>query len=201
MSCSRGFREWLKEATVKGSAAGDAMKRTLDFKVDAEWIKWDVEPKGWITDKGVMDSFDLQASFHNPKVAKPAFFYIRAHAILDRPDAEYDSVAGSDEMKIKATLFLFNGRTGLSARGGEARSTRDLLDRDGHIMLAQRDDRINFPSALAELDGPSLRTPLQLADWINKVIAHTDIGGDDDNDDEPDTPQVPDPSGRKLVGV
>lgn len=199
MSCN--FREWLSETTVKGSAAGDAMKKTLDFKLDAEWIEWKVEPKGWITDKGTKDSFDLQAAFYNPKVAKPAFFYIRAHAILDHSEAKYDSVSGSEEMKIKATLFLFNGRTGLSARGGNARSMKDLLDRDGHIMLAQRDDRIMFPSALAEFDGTSLKTPLQLADWINKVIAHTDIGGDDDNEDEPDTPEAPDPSGRKLVGV
>lgn len=199
MSCN--FREWLSEAAVKGSMAGDAMKKTLDFKLDAEWIEWKVEPKGWITDKGVKDSFDLQAAFYNPKVVKPAFFYIRAHAILERPEAEYDSVAGSNEMKIKATLFLFNGRTGLGGAGGNARSMKDLLERDGHITLAQRDDRIAFPSALAEFDGPTLKTPLHLADWINRVIAHTDIGGDDDNDDEPDTPHVPDPSGRKLVGV
>lgn len=199
LSCDLGFREWLKESVVKGSVAGDAMKKTLDFKVDAEWIKWSVEPKGWITDKGVKDSFDLQAAFHNPKAPKPAFFFLRAHAILDRPDAEYDSISGSDEMKIKATLFLFNGRTGLGGIGRDARSMKGLLERDGHIMLAQRDERIMFPSALAEFDGPVLRTPLELADWVNKVIAHTDMDGDDDNEDDTN-PEVPDPSGR-LVSV
>jgi hypothetical protein len=196
-----GFGRWL-EARVRGSVAGEAMKRTLDFKVQAEWIEWKVEPKGWITDKGTKDSFDLQAAFYNPKVPKPAFFYIRAHAILDKPDAEYDSVSGSDEMKIKASLFIFNGKTGLGGvktTGGPG-SMRALLDRDGHIRLSERDDAINFPGALSEFDGPSLKTPLQLAEWINKVIDHTDIGGDDDGEEEPEPPLVPDAGGR-LIGV
>ncbi|NBT57801.1 hypothetical protein EBT16_03355 [bacterium] len=198
------FGEWLAEAMVRGSVAGEAMKKTLDFKVNAEWIKWSVEPKGWITDKGVKDSFDFSAAFYNPKVQKPAFFYVRAHAILEKPDAEYDSVSGSDEMEIMATMFVFNGRTGLPGRpvGAEPRNMKELLDRDGHIRLSERNNRINFPGALSEFDGPSLKTPLQLADWINKVISHTDIGGDDgEGEDEPDLPEVPDPSGRRLVGV
>ena len=197
MSCN--FREWLLEATVKGSAAGEAMKRTLDFKVDAEWIEWNLEPKGWITDRGVKDSFDLAAAFYNPKVEKPAFFYLRANAILERPDVEYDSKLGSEEMVIKATMFVLSGKTGL---GGfhDAKTIRQLLEKNGHAMLAQRDNRIMFPSSLGELDGPVLRTPLELADWVNKVIAHTDIEGDDDNQDWVD-PEVPDPSGRRLVGV
>lgn len=196
----RGFGIWL-EARVRGSVAGDAMRRTLEFKVNAEWIKWSVEPKGWITDGGVKDSFDFAVAFYNPRVAKPAFFYLRANAILDKPDAEYDSVSGSDEMKIQATMFLFNGKTGLGGVGGDARSMRSILDRDGHIRLSERGDRISFPGALAELDGPALKTPLQLADWINKVISNTDIGGEDDGDGEPDSPQVSDPSGRSLIGV
>lgn len=190
---------------MRGSAAGDAMKRTLEFKVDAEWIKWSVEPRGWISDGGVKDSFDLAAAFYNPKVPKPAFFYLRANAVLERPDAEYDSVSGSDEMEIKASLFVFGGRTGLAGRvgGGTPRSLRGLMDRDGHVLLSQRDDRIGFPGALSEFDGPALKTPLHLADWINRVIAHTDIGGEDDGDEdgEPDHPHVPDPSGRVPVGV
>jgi len=199
----KGFYEWLSEATVKGSAAGDAMKKTLDFKVNAEWIKWSVEPRGWMTDKGTKDSFDLSAAFYNPKVPKPAFFFLRAHAILEKPDTEYDSVKGSDEMKITATLFLFNGKTGLPGRNanGEARSMRGLLDRDGHIKLSERDDRVNFPGALAEFDGPALKTPLQLAEWINKAIDNTEIGGDDDGgDDDPESP-IPEPKGGRLVGV
>ena len=197
MSCN--FREWLLEATVKGSAAGEAMKRTLDFKVDAEWIEWNLEPKGWITDRGVKDSFDLAAAFYNPKVEKPAFFYLRANAILERPNVEYDSKLGSEEMVIKATMFVFSGKTGL---GGfhDAKTIRQLLEKNGHAMLAQRDNMIMFPSSMGELDGPVLRTPLELADCVNKVIAHTDIEGDDDNQDWVD-PEVPDPSGRRLVGV
>jgi hypothetical protein len=199
----KGFYEWLAEATVKGSAAGQAMKKTLDFKVDAEWIKWSVEPKGWITDRGTKDSFDLSAAFYNPKVQKPAFFFLRAFAILESPSSEYDSIKGSDEMKITATLFLFNGRTGLPGRnaGGGAKSMRGLLDRDGHIRLSERNDRVDFPGALAEFDGPALGTPLQLAEWINKVIDSTDIGGEDDGEgDNPESP-VPDPKGGRLVGV
>lgn len=201
LSCDLGFREWLKESVVKGSMAGDAMKKTLDFKLDAEWIKWSVDTRGWISDKVVKDSFDLQAAFYHAKVAKPAFFFLRSHAILEHPDAEYDSRLGSDDMIIKATLFLFNGRTGLGGITGKGeKSMRALLDREGHVMLAQRDERVNFPSALSEFDGPVLRTPLELADWINKVIDHTDIGGDDDGEDSPDMPEVPDPSGR-FVGA
>lgn len=203
MSCELGFREWLAEATVKGSMAGTAMKKTLEFKVDAEWIKWSVEPRGWITDKGVKDSFDLSAAFYHPKVAKPAFFSLRAHAILDRPDAEYDSVSGSGEMRIKASLFLFNGKTGMGGvpHAGNPRNMRELLDTNGNIRLSDRDDPVNFPGALSEFDGPSLRTPLELAEWVNKVISHTDIGDEDDGDDGPETPEIPDPSGRRLVGV
>lgn len=197
----RGFGEWLAEAKVRGSVAGDAMRKTLEFKVDAEWIKWSVEPKGWITDGGVKDSFDFAAAFYNPKVPKPAFFYLRANAILARPDAEYDSVSGSDEIKIQATMFLFSGKAGLGGIGGDARSMRGILDRDGHIRLSERGDRISFPGALAELDGPALKTPLQLADWVNRVISNTDIGGEDDGDEEPDSPQASDPGGRRLVGV
>jgi hypothetical protein len=78
---------------------------------------------------------------------------------------------------------------------------RELLDAQGNIKLSERDDRVNFPGALSEFDGPSLKTPLELAEWINKVISHTDIGDEDDGDDEPDLPEVPDPSGRRLVGV
>lgn len=202
MSCDRGFREWLSEATVKGSKAGDAMKRTLDFKVDAEWIKWSVESKGWITDSGVKDSFDLAAAFHHPKVAKPAFFFLRAHAILDRPDAEYDSVSGSEEMIIKATLFLFSGRTGLGGvpGAGNPRNMRELLDANGSIKLSERGDQANFPGALSEFDGSPLKTPLMLAEWVKKVASHTDIGGEDDGGDEPENPEVGDPSGR-LVGT
>lgn len=194
-----GFGRWL-EARVRGSVAGEAMKRTLEFKVDAEWIRWSVEPKGWISDKGIKDSFDLAAAFHSNKVPKPAFFHLRAHAVLERPDAEYDSVTGSDQMRIKAVLFLFNGRTGMGGTGGNEKSMRGLLERDGHIRLSERDDKINFPGALSEFDGPSLRTPLELADWVNRVVAHTDIDGDDEGDDEPESPEVPDPSGR-LIGV
>lgn len=201
----RGFRQWLAEAKVRGSVAGEAMKKTLEFKVNAEWIKWNLEPKGWMTDQGTKDSFDFSFAFHNPKVAKPAFFYLRAFAILEKPDAEYDSVSGGEDMKIKASLFLFNGKTGLAGRqsGAEPRSISGLLDREGHIKLSERDDRVNFPGALAEFDGPVLRTPLQLADWINKVIDHTDIGGEDDggDDKEPDHPEVPDAGSKRLVGV
>ena len=198
----KGFYEWLAEATVKGSDAGHAMKKTLDFKVDAEWIKWSVEPRGWMTDKGTKDSFDLSAAFYNPKVQKPAFFFLRAFAILESPSSEYDSIKGSDEMKITATLFLFNGRTGLGGvAGGDAKSMRGLLDRDGHIRLSERGDRVSFPGALAEFDGPALKTPMQLAEWVGRVIDSTDIGGEDDGeDDDPESP-VPDPKGGRLVGV
>jgi hypothetical protein len=200
-----GFRQWLAEAKVMGSAAGEAMKRTLDFKVNAEWIKWSVEPRGWITDKGTKDSFDFSAAFYNPKVEKPAFFYLRAFAILERPDSEYDSVEGGAEMKIKATMFLFNGRTGLAGMhsGVEPTSMRGLLDRDGHIRLSERDERVSFPGALSEFDGPPLKTPLQLAEWVKMVIDHTDIDGEDDGGDDshPERPDIHDPSGRRLVGV
>jgi len=199
----KGFREWLMEARVRGSAAGDAMRKTLDFKLDAEWIKWSVEPKGWITDQGVKDSFDLAASFYSPKVKRPAFFYVRAFAILDRPDAEYDSVSGGSEMKINAELFLFSGKTGLgSVPGyGTPKSMQGVLDREGHIRLSQRADQIRFPGALSEFDGPSIKTPLQLADWMNVVIDHVDLGGEDGGDDEPEQPDIPSPGGRRLVGV
>jgi hypothetical protein len=198
----KGFYEWLAEATVKGSAAGQAMKKTLDFKVDAEWIKWSVEPKGWITDRGTKDSFDLSAAFYNPKVQKPAFFFLRAFAILESPSSEYDSIKGSDEMKITATLFLFNGRTGLGGvSGGHAKSMRGLLDKDGHIRLSERGDSVSFPGALAEFDGPALKTPMQLAEWVGRVIDSTDIGGEDDGEgDNPESP-VTDPKGGRLVGV
>lgn len=200
-----GFKGWLAEGIVKGSLAGEAMKRTLDFKIDAEWIKWDVEPKGWITDRGVKDSFDLSAAFYSPKISRPAFFYLRAFAILSRPDAEYDSVKGSDEMKIMATLFVFNGRTGLGGvpSASNPKNMREFLDAKGNIKLSERGDHINFPGALSELDGPALRTPLQLADWVRTVIDHTDIGGKDDGDegDEPDIPETPSPGSRRLVGV
>lgn len=195
-----GFREWLSESVVKGSAAGQAMRKTLEFKLDAEWIKWSVEPRGWITDAGVKDSFDLSVAFYSPKVPKPAFFNLRAHAILDRPDVEYDSVSGG-EMKIKASLFLFNGKTGLGGiPGAAARSMKGLLDREGHLLLGQRDDKVNFPSVLAEFDGPPLRTPLQLAEWIKIVIDNTDIGGEDGDDEDPREP-VPVSGGSGLVEV
>ena len=195
----KSFYGWLSEATVKGSAAGEAMKKTLDFKIDAEWIKWSVEPRGWITDKGVKDSFDLSATFYNPKVPKPAFFFLRAFAILETPSSEYDSVKGGDEMKITASLSLFNGRSGLGGPGGEARSMRGLLDAKGHLTLSERGG--NFPGVLAEFDGPALRTPLQLAEWVEKVIDNTDIGGEDDGEDENPESPVPEPSGGRLVGV
>lgn len=200
------FARWL-EARVSGSMAGEAMKRTLDFKVDAEWIKWGVEKKGWISDGGTKDSFDLSAAFYNPKVPKPAFFYVRANAILERPDAEYDSVAGGGEMEIRASIYLFNGKTGLGGvLGSEPRSMKGLLERHGHVKLSERGDRSkvgsHWPGFISELDGPSLRTPLQLADWINKVIEHTDLGMDDEGDDDgPENPQVPNPAGGSLVGV
>lgn len=197
-----GFSLWL-EARVKGSMAGDAMKKTLDFKVDAEWIKWEVEKKGWITDEGAKDSFDLSAAFYNPKVQRPAFFYLRAFAILGRPDAEYDSVHGGEEMKITANLYLFGGKTGLSGAvsSGGQKSLKGLLEKEGHVLLSHREDRINFPGFLGELDGPPLRTPLELADWINKVIGHTDMGMDDDGNDGPENPEVPNPTGGVLAGV
>lgn len=193
------------EATVRGSVAGEAMMKTLEFNVDAEWIKRDVEKRGWISDRGVKDSFDLAAAFHHAKVQKPMFFYVRCHAILESPDAEYDSVRGGKEMKIYATLFLFDGRTGMAGGvvGRAPKSMRGVLGLNGHIKLSERGEVINYPGALAEFDGPSLRTPLELAEWINRVVEHTDIGGDedDDGDGEGDFPEVPDPTGRKLIGV
>lgn len=197
-----GFGRWL-EARVRGSAAGDAMRRTLEFKVDAEWIKWSVEPKGWITDKGVKDSFDLSVAFYSQKVPKPAFFSVRAGAILDKPDAEYDSVVGSEEMKITATISLLSGKKGMGGvpTAKSPKNMRDLLDSEGFIHLSERNDHIYFGGALSEFDGPSLRTPLQLAEWVNRVVENTDIGGGDDGDEDPEQPDVPEPDGRRLIGV
>jgi hypothetical protein len=192
----QSFKSWFAEATVKGSLAGEAMKKTLEFKVEAEWIKWSVEKKGWMADSGTKDSFDLAASFYNPKVPRPAFFFLRSHAILEKPDAEYDSMKGGQEMTRKASMFLFNGKTGLGGvLGAEPKSMKDALERHGHIKLSERLDSgphaSYWPGFLGELDGPALRTPMQLAEWVNKVIDRTEIDGGDDGDDDPRRPIVP----------
>jgi hypothetical protein len=195
----RTFKEWfeIKEAMVKTSDAGSAIKQTLQFKIeDAEWIKLELEKKGWITDKGVKDSFDLSAAFYHPKIKKPAFFFLRSFAIIEN-NAEYDSKKGGDQMKINAVLFVFSGKTGLGGFSGfsDSKNARDVLKIQGNLKLSERNDDLKFPGGI--LDGPSLKTPLELAWWVNKVIMRTDIDGFDDNedDDEPKDP-VLEPTGK-----
>ena len=64
-----------------------------------------------------------------------------------------------------------------------------------------RDKDWERPGFFPEFDGPFLKTPLELAQWVKKVVENTDVGGGDDNDDEPETPEVPTPDTGKLVGV
>ncbi len=193
------FKEWfeIKEAIVKTSDAGSAIKQTLQFKIeDAEWIKFNLEKKGWNTGSGIKDSFDFSLAFHHPKIKKPAFFFLRAFAIVEDSQAEYDSVKGGESMKIDATFFLFNGKTGLSGISDNVKNLRKKLEIQGNIKLSERSNKLQSPGEF--LNGPSLKTPLELAEWVNKTIIMTDIDGfDDDEQNDEDVPDDPSPVTNK----
>jgi hypothetical protein len=197
------FKQWLSEAIVDISNIGEAIKKTLQFKIEAEWIKLDLQHKGWSTDKGVKKSIDIDAAFYHEKIQKPAFFFLRVLSVIVDPSKKYDSISGDGDVKIIADIFLFNGKSGLSSSPMPKKrdSLNYILNVNGHVLLSKREDSISYPGALSEFDGPSLKTPLELANWVNKVISNIDLGSDDDdNHDSPEDPIEP-ISPQKLIKV
>lgn len=208
------FKKWLmealvSEAIVKTSNVGEAMKKTLEFNVNAEWIKLEVEKKGWISDRGVHDSYDLAGAFYVSKIPKPAFFFLRSFAIVEKQSEEYESKIGMQGLKIQATLFLFSGKTGMVPPGGvpnvaSPKSLGDVLDKYGHAQLSERGEKNNQGNFIEKLDGPALDTPVQLAEWVNQVVQYTDLDSGDDNDDDTEEPKPDpflDPNKKRLIKV
>lgn len=219
------FKKWLAESSVKFANIGEAMIKTLEFSMpEMEWAT----AAGYITKNPevyntakrinreiVADSFVLSGYFRTPKIRMmPLLFTIGAHAVQAKHELEYDSVSGSDLMHIEAGVSLI---TQGDIPPGKSSKLRHQLEQNRFVTLSRRHggqgrvrtlddcpwgDKIRErPGFYPELDGPVLKTPLELAQWVKKVVERTDIGWDDDNEDEPEHPEVPTPSAGRLVGV
>ena len=181
------FRDFLmSEARVTGSAVAEAIRRTLEFKVDADWVSWDFEhPKARAL--AGLDSplfhdpskeFYVGARFRTTRVGA-ALFELRSTSVLSRPDLEYDSLEGGVDLVIVAELFL-----------------------DGTLLSRRSHPRPSLSrTKMGVFDGPPLRTPLELAEWVGKVAGNADAGGEDGFGDGPEEPPLPTPRGGRLVGV
>lgn len=221
------FREWLDESVVKFSNIGEAMKRTLEFS--GPDVEWNGGPEIYkkvtrISPDIVNSSYILAGSFRTPKIMwTPYEFTLVAKAIqTSGRDLEYDSVSGEKSLYIKAWILI-----GLPILDSQPRSKPPappaslsrVLATGNSVTLSRRwgprgpgrwmtlddtpweENQWKKPGFFPEFDGPFLNTPLELAQWVKKVVENTDVEGGDDNDEEPDAPEVPTPDAGKLVGV
>jgi len=167
------FRNWL-EAVVSSENLADAMKKTLEMRVDGDW---EFEfPK----DATRGDSVKITGKLRNSKASGKSYFFLSAYAIKGRPLFAYDSLAGGDGLRITAMFIYFDGKGGyskLGERGGE---------------YGDDSPKSNY--------GQPLKSPFWLADWVNGIVAGFDgFGGGGGDDPEPEWSPSAGPA--KLVGV
>ena len=151
------FREWLSEATVQTKDIGEAIKKTLEFKIPGKW-KFDIAPHQWHNANAVR----ISANLKNEKTPEPTqYFFLSVYAILKDLIKSYDSINGDTNMRIDASLHF-----------------------------------IERPGLVRKLDEhQSLKTPYELAKWVESLIEKF---GDDEDDSPEDAPS---PFIPQLVGA
>lgn len=182
------FKEWL-EAVVSSSDVGEAIKKTLELRVGGKW--YDTEIKREKTHPNSPPSVKFIGKLKNEKtdMGGPDYFFVSVYAILGRDKAPdfgftYDSVSGSEDLRIAASIIYLDGR-------------------GGYVKLGERSSDHASQDPLAPY-GWSLRVPYDLATWINSVIGKFDGYGkfdDDGNDEDPEPEWKPSSDPAGLVHV
>lgn len=185
---SMNFKVWL-EAIVSPLNLGDAMKKTLEFNVQGKWEKVDSKRHPWYKNDKVFEGYKFTGRLRNAKAWDPDFFFLSAHAILEEPIENYDSIKGKDGLRIIASMFYFDGKGGYQKLG-----ERSNVAGEGPLVAAKE----KTPSFRS--DGSSLKTPLELANWVNYIVSNFRKDGGDDDDEQPE-PRSPEPSNSRLVSV
>jgi hypothetical protein len=158
------FREWLSEATVQTKDIGEAIKKTLEFKIPGKW-KFEIAPHKWydITthiSKWNTNAVRISANLKNEKTPEPTqYFFLSAYAILLKDLISYDSINGDTNMRINASLHF--------------------VERPG--IVRKLDER------------QSLKTPYELAKWVEALIEKfgRDEEPPDDSPEDAPSPFIP----------
>lgn len=167
------FRTWL-EATVSSESLLDAMKKTLEMRVDGDW------EFGYPKDATRGDSVKLTGKLRNSKTLGGSHFFISAYAIKEQPLFAYDSLGGNNNLRITASFLYIDGKGGYSSLGNRSSD------------YAGEDSKENY--------GQPLKSPFWLADWVNSIVSKFE-GFDDDGDDEDEPEWTPSAGPAQLVGV
>lgn len=168
------FRNWL-EATVSSENLSDAMRKTLEMRVDGNWEF--AFPK----DVTRGDSVKLTGKLRNAKTLGGSYFFLSAYAIKERPVFAYDSLGGGDDLRITASLLYVDGKGGYSGLGARGREYAGDGPRSSH--------------------GQPLKSPFWLADWVNFIVDGFEGFGGDGDDDDDDPAWSPTVGPARLVGV
>lgn len=165
------FRSWL-EATVSSENLAEAMKKTLEMRVDGDW------EFSFPKDITRGDSVKITGKLHNEKTHGSSYFFLSAYAIKEQPLFAYDSLGGGDNLRITASFIYIDGKGGYSSLGARGREYAGEDVESSH--------------------GQPLKSPFWLADWVNYIVSEFKGFGDGD-EDEPEWSPSPAPS--QLVGV
>lgn len=183
------FKKWFMEALVKKDNLAIALQKTLEFNVDGKWEQIDSRRHPWYENDKVFEGYKLTAKLRNTKAWNPDYFFLHTHAILEKPISDYDSIKGTEGLRIIATMFYFDGKGGYQQLG-----QRSNIAGEGPLVAGKQIK----PSS--NLNGPSLKSPLELAKWVNYVVSNF-RKNDDDDDDEPEVDSPLPTSGRSLAKV
>jgi len=173
------FKEWFMEAVVNTTDLANAITKTLEFKIPGKWSFDTSDNHQWHPHKAIR----VHGLLKNEKTPLPSqHFMVGVFAILEKPIESYDSIKGDSDMRIVAVCHYIQ-KPGHIRKLGER--SKDIYPRSGYW---------------GNHDGESLRTPYELANWIEAVI--NGFGNNDDGDDDDDTPEyTPSPTPSALVGV
>jgi hypothetical protein len=187
------FKKWISEAIVKSNDLANALKKTLEFNVEGKWEKVESRFHNWYKNDKVFEGYKFNGVLKHPKANNPDFFFLSAHAILEKPIQNYDSITGDSGLRIVASFFYFDGLGGYQKLG-----ERSNLEGEYSPAVALKKRSVTFES-----NGPSLKTPFELSEWINYIISKFKKNDDNDGDDDDKEPEIsPSPSfGRSLAKV
>ena len=181
------FKEWL-EAVVSSSDIGEAMSKTLELKVDGKWYDTEIKREKQANSPPSIKFIGKLRNKKTPYLAD--YFFVSVYAILgDRLAPQefgftYDSVSGSDDLQITASILYF-----VDSKGG------------GYVKLGERGSGYMSQDPSAPY-GYSLKVPYDLATLVNSVVNRFKGYGkfdDDGGDDEPEPEWTPSSGPASLV--
>ena len=171
------FKNWLNEAQVQTKDIGSAIEKTLEFKIPGTW-DFDSSPHQWDRPH---DAMRVSGTLKNHKTPGPTnYFFLSCYAIMETPISTYDSITGNTSMRIVASFHYVEAPGSVKKLGERSRS-----------ITPPRSS-----GSWGKHDGTALKTPYELANWVQTLI--DEYGKDDDDRDDPEESPTVDPH---LVGV